>query len=78
VSVPLGDLIDVERECARLSAELARLEELLRGLEAKLGNEQFVARAPAAVVEREREKLISWQDQAAALRQKRAQLGCAG
>ncbi|MBS1242232.1 MAG: valyl-tRNA synthetase, partial [Gemmatimonadetes bacterium] len=78
VSVPLGDLIDIERECARLSGELGRLETQLRGLEAKLGNQQFVAKAPAAVVEREREKLLSWQDQASALRQKRAQLGCAG
>ncbi|MBS1240788.1 MAG: valS, partial [Gemmatimonadetes bacterium] len=50
VSVPLGDLIDIERECARLSGELGRLETQLRGLEAKLGNEQFVAKAPAAVV----------------------------
>jgi valyl-tRNA synthetase len=78
VSVPLGDLIDVKRECARLSSELNRLEGQLRGLAAKLGNEQFVSKAPAAVVEREREKLASWQDQAAALRQKRAQLGCTG
>jgi valyl-tRNA synthetase len=78
VSVPLGDLIDVERECARLSSELTRLEGQLQGLAAKLGNEQFVSKAPAAVVEREREKLASWQDQAAALRQKRAQLGCTG
>jgi valyl-tRNA synthetase len=78
VSVPLGDLIDVARECARLSSELTRLEGQLQGLAAKLGNEQFVSKAPAAVVEREREKLASWQDQAAALRQKRAQLGCTG
>jgi len=77
VSVPLGDLIDVERECDRLGAERARLLGLIAGQDAKLANQQFVARAPAAVVAREREKLASWLEQVEILRQKRHQLGCA-
>jgi valyl-tRNA synthetase len=76
VSVPLGDLIDIARECGRLGAERDRLLGLIAGQAAKLANEQFVARAPAAVVAREREKLASWQEQVEILRQKRQQLGC--
>ena len=76
-AVPLGDLIDIERECARLGEEATRLAGLLRGLEGKLANPQFVLRAPAEVVEREREKLVSWRGQIQALEQKRQELGCA-
>ena len=76
VFVPLGDAIDVDRECGRLATEIARLEQLIGSQEKKLGNEQFVARAPAAVVEKEREKLVSWREQAAALGEKRSRLGC--
>jgi valyl-tRNA synthetase len=76
VFVPLGDAIDVARECARLGDEVTRLGGLIRAQEGKLGNAQFVARAPAAVVEKEREKLAAWRDQVAALEQKRGRLGC--
>ena len=76
VFVPLGDAIDVARECERLGAELARLEQLIVAQEKKLGNEQFVSRAPAAVVENERTKLASWKEQAAALADKRKKFGC--
>jgi valyl-tRNA synthetase len=78
VTVPLGDLIDLDKECARLGTELARLEGQIAAQERKLGNEQFVAKAPAAVVQGEREKLTAWRDKAETLRQKRRQLGCAG
>ena len=76
VFVPLGDAIDVTRECGRLGAEITRLEQLISAQEKKLGNEQFVARAPAAVVEKEREKLVGWREQAGALGEKRSRLGC--
>ena len=76
VFVPLGDAIDVARECTRLATEVDRLQQLIGSQEKKLGNEQFVARAPAAVVEKEREKLVSWREQAEALSGKRARLGC--
>ena len=78
VSVPLGDLIDLDRECGRLGGELERLRGLIKGQEGKLANQQFTTRAPQAVVDREREKLAQWQEQADSLRQKREQLGCAG
>ncbi len=76
VFVPLGGAIDVERECVRLGAEVDRLEALLRQQQQKLANQQFVSRAPAHVVENERQKLASWRDQAAALQGKRKLLGC--
>ncbi len=76
LTVPLGDLVDVAKECARLGAEVARLRQAITNQETKLGNEQFVSRAPAEVVQREREKLAGWRDQIEVLAAKRAQLGC--
>jgi valyl-tRNA synthetase len=76
VFVPLGDAIDVARECNRLGAEVERLLQLIGTQEKKLGNAQFTSRAPAAVVEREREKLTSWREQHEVLARKRALLGC--
>ena len=76
VFVALGDAIDLARECSRLGAEAARLRDLAAGQERKLANEQFVSRAPADVVARERDKLASWTEQADALDGKRTVLGC--
>jgi valyl-tRNA synthetase len=76
VFVALGDAIDLGRECTRLGAEGARLRELAAGQERKLSNQQFIARAPADVVARERDKLAAWSEQAEALDQKRRLLGC--
>jgi valyl-tRNA synthetase len=78
VAVPLGDLIDIDKECGRLGAELQRLEGQIHSQEAKLANQQFVTRAPPTVVHAEREKLSAWGDKAEVLRQKRRQLGCSG
>jgi len=76
VSIPLGDVVNLEKECARLDAESHRLSGAIRGQESKLGNQDFLTRAPAAVVAREREKLESWREQSAALADKRRKLGC--
>ncbi len=76
--VALGDLVDLDKECGRLGSEAAKFDELVIAQERKLGNEQFVSRAPAAVIEKEREKLASWRTQADTLREKRKALGCAG
>jgi valyl-tRNA synthetase len=61
--IPLADVIDLAQERDRLQKELDRIESMLRGTEAKLGNEQFTARAPADVIEREREKADNFRDQ---------------
>ena len=56
-NVPLLDSIDVEAELAKLNKELEYLLGFKKSVEKKLGNERFVANAPAAVVEGERKKL---------------------
>ncbi|MEM7217935.1 MAG: valine--tRNA ligase [Pseudomonadota bacterium] len=56
VMVPLAGLIDVGEETARLEKEIERLGKDLKRLQGKLGNENFVAKAPAEVVDKERAK----------------------
>ncbi len=55
-AVPLGNMIDVEAEIARMEAELKHKEGFLQGVVKKLSNEKFVNNAPAAVLEMERKK----------------------
>ena len=73
--LPLEGVIDLDRERERLAAEIGRLTGRLRGIEAKLLNENFVARAPDAVVTRERQKLLSCNVQLTKLQQKLTSLG---
>ena len=54
--VPLADKVNVEEEIAKLEADLQYQRKFLAGVRAKLSNENFVAHAPAAVVENERKK----------------------
>src|SRR3989440_496362 len=76
VSVALEGAIDVQQECRRLSGDLTRLDQQLSALGTKLTNQNFVARAPAEVVAREREKERAWRDQRQALADKLRALGC--
>ena len=54
--MPMAELVDMEKEKARLEKELANAEKQLAGQIAKLSNENFVTRAPESVVNVEREK----------------------
>ena len=54
--MPMADLVDLDKERARLQKEVANAEKQLAGQNAKLANEQFVSKAPEAVVNAEREK----------------------
>ena len=56
VLVPLAGLIDVDRECERLQKAISRFERDLARTRGKLGNENFVTKAPAMVVDKERAK----------------------
>ena len=60
--VPLAGLIDVAAERARLDKEIARRQQELARIEGKLGNAGFVAKAPADVVAKERERAAEIQN----------------
>ena len=60
VLIPLAGLIDLEAEKARLGKEIKRVEGEIAKCNGKLGNATFVANAPAAVVEQERQRLADF------------------
>lgn len=62
IYLPLKDLIDVEKETARLAKDLEGLTKEIARTKGKLANEKFVAKAPAEVVAKEREKLQSYEE----------------
>ena len=68
-AVPLGDMIDVEAEIAKMEAQLQHLEGFLAGVKKKLSNERFVANAPEAVVALERKKQSDSEEKIAALKE---------
>lgn len=62
VSIPMGELIDFDKERARLSAEIERVDGEIARAEGKLANKDFTDKAPAALVEKEREKLDKYRE----------------
>jgi valyl-tRNA synthetase len=74
VMVPLAGLIDVAAERARLAKEVEKKSQELSRIEAKLANENFVAKAPQAVVEKERAKAGDARGALATLEQQLASL----
>ncbi len=72
--MPLGDLIDIEKEVTRLMAEEKRLQGEIARAEGKLNNPGFTGKAPAEVVQQERDKLENYREQLAAAEQRRIQL----
>lgn len=60
IYMPLADIIDFEAEKKRLGTELEKVNGEIARLEGKLSNESFTSRAPAAVVDAEREKLARY------------------
>ena len=78
LGVPLAGLIDVGAELARLDKEITRLGQEVARVEAKLSNESFVARAPADVVAKEREKIADNQRAQASLAAQREKIATLG
>ena len=68
--VPMSENINVEEEIAKLEKDLAYYEGFLRTVMGKLSNERFVANAPAAVVENERNKQRDAEAKLAAIRER--------
>jgi valyl-tRNA synthetase len=54
--VPLAGMIDVGKECEKMRAEVAQIEQQIKSLIGRLSNESFTSKAPAKVVEGERQK----------------------
>jgi valyl-tRNA synthetase len=73
-AVPLGSLIDVAAEIAKLEAQQQHLEGFLAGVLKKLSNERFVQNAPEAVVAMERKKQSDAEEKLAALKESIAAL----
>jgi valyl-tRNA synthetase len=61
--LPLGDLIDVKAEAARLKKEIAKAADEIARIDKKLGNPQFIAKAAEEVVAGEREKRAEFEEQ---------------
>jgi valyl-tRNA synthetase len=74
VLVPMAGLIDKDAELARLKKEIDKHDKQISGVEKKLGNESFMAKAPAAVVDKERGKLADAQATRALLEEQRQKI----
>jgi valyl-tRNA synthetase len=57
-ALPLGALIDIPAEKARLAKEIGKLDGDIQGTERKLANADFVAKAPEEIIEENRERLV--------------------
>ncbi|MFS1164133.1 class I tRNA ligase family protein, partial [Aeromonas salmonicida] len=72
--IPMAGLIDKDAELARLAKEVAKLVGECGRIEGKLGNEAFVAKAPEAVIAKEREKLEEYRAQLVTLETQQAEI----
>jgi len=70
--IPMAGLIDKDAEIARLDGEIKKTHGEIKRIEGKLGNEGFVAKAPEAVVAKEREKLDGYKETLVKLEEQKA------
>ena len=56
IALPIGDVIDLDAEQARLAKEIDKVEKEISDIDKRLGNEKFTARAPAEVVQENRDR----------------------
>ena len=74
IRIPLGELVDTEKEIARLEKERANLENEITRADARLNNPGFTGKAPAALVEQEKGKLALNQQKAEQVEKRIAEL----
>jgi valyl-tRNA synthetase len=56
ILVPLAGMVDVEKECRKMKEEVGQIDKQLQSLIGRLNNESFTSKAPAKVVDAERQK----------------------
>ncbi|MDH5357066.1 MAG: valine--tRNA ligase [Gammaproteobacteria bacterium] len=74
ILIPLEGLIDKEAEIQRLDKEIAKLDKVIKQSSGKLSNEGYIAKAPADVVQKERDKLAEMEQALSQLQQQRDSL----
>jgi valyl-tRNA synthetase len=74
ILIPLEGLIDKDAEIQRLDKEITKLEKVIKQSSGKLNNENYVAKAPADVVQKERDKLTELEQALSQLKQQRNSL----
>ena len=67
IFIPLAEMVDVEKEIARLEAEKQKLLSEIDRISGKLANEGFVSKAPAAVIEGEKAKKAAYAEKLASV-----------
>ena len=75
IYIPMGDLVDFEAEKARLEKELEKTQKDLDFVNGKLNNEKFVSKAPADVVQAQRDAAAKYSEKIEMLRESIAKLG---
>ena len=74
VYLPLDGLVDTKAEAEKLDKEIAKLQGFLNGVNAKLNNEAFVSKAPAPIIQNQRDRKAELEAQIATLTARRAAL----
>jgi len=74
VLIPMAGLIDKEAEIARLTKAIEKLEKDVQKVSGKLANENFVSKAPAAVIDKEKAKLADAQSTLEKMIEQRSQI----
>jgi len=74
VVIPMASMFDLEAERKRIQKELAQSQAEVARLEARLKDQAFLNKAPAAVIEKERQKLYTLNDKLEKLKQQGSRL----
>jgi valyl-tRNA synthetase len=75
IFLSLEGVIDFGEEKKRLQKELDKINKDIDFISKKLSNESFVSRAPKDIVDKEREKLVSFKDKASKISENIARIG---